>query len=127
MNLICEPELYSPSINSNGDYIDIVPPTSKYGIRCPCGCRKDKVYEPHTFATHIKTKAHQTWLHNLNLNKTNLFVQCEKYKELVAQQQAIITEQSNKISKLELDLHTTTQCLAIHLKSATVPVGNLLD
>ena len=128
MNLICEPELYSPSVDAIGNFIDIVPPISINGIRCPCACRKDKVYESHTlFTNHTKTKAHQTWLHNLNLNKSNLFVQCEKYRELVAQQQIIITEQSNKIAKLELDLQTTTQCLAIQLKSVSVPVGNLLD
>lgn len=127
MNLICEPELYCPSVNAVGNFIDVVPPISKDGIRCPCACRKDKVYEPHTFSNHTKTKAHQTWLHNLNLNKSNLFVQCEKYRDLVAQQQVIITEQSNKIAQLELELQTTTQCLAIQLKSLSVPVANLLD
>ena len=128
MNLICEPELYSPSVNADGNFIDVVPPVPSVGIRCPCACRKDKVYESHTlFASHIKTKAHQTWLHNLNLNKGNLYVQCEKYRETVAQQQSIIAEQSNKIAQLELDLRATTQCLAIQLKSAPVQVTNLLD
>lgn len=128
MDIACEPELYTPSIDTNGNFIDSIGSVSKYGIRCPCACRKDKVYDSHsTFVSHTKTKAHQTWLKNLNTNKANLYVQCKKLEDTLTQQQRIIAEQSVKIAQLEQELLTTTQCLAIQLKASVVPVGNLLD
>jgi hypothetical protein len=128
MDIACEPDLYCPGIDANGNFIDSVGPVSKYGMRCPCACRKDKVYDSHAlFVSHTKTKAHQAWLSNININKSNLFVQCKKLEDTVAQQQRIIAEQANKIAQLEHELHTTTQCLAIQLKASVVPVANLLD
>ena len=62
MELVTEPETYLPSIDDTSNYIDKIPPftTIKHGIRCPCGSRKDKVYDSHTvFSQHIKTKTHQ--------------------------------------------------------------------
>jgi hypothetical protein len=126
MDLVCEPDLYSPSVNADGQFIDKTPYIMKSGLRCPCASRKDKVYETATlFSQHIKTKAHQNWLQQLNLNKGNLYTECERHKETISQQQKIIAEQSIKISQLESDLKATTQCLAMHIKA--VPVGNLLD
>ncbi len=61
------------------------------------------------------------------MNKANLFVQCKKLEDTVAQQQRIIAEQALKIARLEHELLTTTQCLAIQLKASVVPVANLLD
>lgn len=90
MELSIEPELYSPSIDNNGNYIDKIPPI-KHGIRCPCGSRKDKIYNNNsTFYTHTKTKTHQLWLETLNLNKTNYFVENENLKNTIQQQKIII-------------------------------------
>ena len=74
MELATEPDLYSPSIDSLGNYIDKIPSFNniKHGLRCPCGSRKDKVYDTYsTFSAHTKTKTHQKWLNDLNLNKAN--------------------------------------------------------
>jgi hypothetical protein len=67
---------------------------------CPCGSRKDKLYESHTsFITHIKTKNHQKWLSNLNLNKINYYIENEKLQETIQNQRLII-------AKLEKDVNT---------------------
>ena len=43
MELVVEPDIYTPSINDNGLYVDKVPPFNyiKKGLTCPCGSRKD--------------------------------------------------------------------------------------
>ncbi len=100
MELVVEPDIYNPSINDNGIYIDKVPPFNyiKKGLVCPCGSRKDKIYETHSvFVSHTKTKVHQKWLETLNLNPSNFYVELEKSKEVVANQRLII-------AKLEKDL-----------------------
>jgi len=102
MELVVEPDIYSPSIDDKGNYIDRIPSFNiiKKGLLCPCGSRKDKIYETHTvFASHIKTKAHQSWLVTLNFNKANYYVENEKLKETVQNQKLII-------AKLEKDINT---------------------
>jgi hypothetical protein len=62
MELTVEPDMYAPSIDPAGNYVDKIPPfnTIKKGLRCPCGSRKDKIYETHKiFSSHINTKIHQ--------------------------------------------------------------------
>ena len=102
MELITEPDIYSPSVSDNGSYIDKIPSFNslKNGLRCPCGARKDKTYDTHNiFSSHIKTKCHQNWLSNLNLNKANYYIENEKLKETLQNQKLII-------AKLEKDVHT---------------------
>ena len=93
MELVVEPELYSPSIGLDGGYIDKVPSSCaiKNGIQCPCGSRKDKVYDSiSSFSSHLKTKIHQRWLTVLNLNKANYYTECIKLQDVVKNQQLII-------------------------------------
>jgi len=102
MELVVEPDIYSPSIDENGNYIDKIPSFNiiKKGLLCPCGSRKDKVYETHTvFSSHIKTKRHISWLVTLNFNKANYYVKNQKLKETVQNQKLII-------AKLEKDINT---------------------
>ena len=42
MELVTEPDVYSPSIDNNGNYIDIIPSFNiiNKGVSCPCGSRK---------------------------------------------------------------------------------------
>ena len=83
MELVTEPDFYAPSIDENGNYIDRIPSFNiiKKGLLCPCGARKDKVYETHaTFSAHIKTKIHQKWLLEINNKKINYYVEHEKQK-----------------------------------------------
>ena len=102
MELVVEPDIYSPSIDDKGNYIDRIPSFNiiKKGLLCPCGARKDKIYETHTvFASHIKTKIHQSWLVTLNFNKTNYFIENDVLKKTVQNQKLII-------AKLEKDVQT---------------------
>ena len=74
MELTTEPDIYSPSIDEKGNYIDKIPAFHiiKKGLICPCASRKDKFYESYSsFSSHIKTKNHQKWLTNINLNNSN--------------------------------------------------------
>jgi len=78
--------------------------------------------------THIKTKNHQKWLSNLNLNKVNYYIENEKLQETIQNQRLII-------AKLEKDINTknmTIDYLSQQLNTNTnnknlVTVMNLLD
>ena len=101
MELVVEPDIYSPSIDDKGNYIDRIPSFNiiKKGLLCPCGSRKDKIYETHTvFTSHIKTKSHQSWLITLNFNKANYYVENNILKTTLQNQKIII-------AKLEKDVH----------------------
>ena len=102
MELVLEPDIYSPSVDEKGNYIDKIPSFNiiKKGLLCPCGSRKDKIYENHTmFTTHIKTKSHQSWLVSLNFNKANYYIENNILKDTVQNQKLII-------AKLEKDVQT---------------------
>ena len=44
MELVVESDVYTPSIDATGNYIDKIPVLTKNeGIHCPCS-RKDKIY-----------------------------------------------------------------------------------
>ena len=78
MDLMLDSDTYEPSIDSNGNYLDYIPPSShfKNGLRCGCGSRKNHIFDTRiSFSTHIKTKAHQKWLSELNINKRNYVMQ----------------------------------------------------
>ena len=129
MELVVEPDVYSPSINDSGLYVDKVPPFNyiKKGLVCPCGSRKDKLYETHSvFLTHTKTKAHQKWLEGLNLNRANFYVELEKSKEVISSQRLIIAKLEKDISNKIMTIDYLTQ----QLHKVTVKVtntSNLLD
>ena len=107
MDLVVEPELYSPSIGIDGNYVDKVPHSIKLGIQCSCGSRKDKVYDSsQSFNGHLKTKIHQRWLNNLNLNKANYYTECIKLQDVVKNQQLIIC-------RLEKTIHANTTVIEI--------------
>lgn len=102
MDISQESDIYEPNIDDNKNYIDYIPTSSKFqnGLRCPCGARKEHIFDSRTsFIGHIKTKTHQKWLSNLNLNKINYYTECEKLKEVVNSQKIII-------AKLEKEINT---------------------
>ena len=100
MELVVEPDIYMPSVDELGNYVDKIP-TFKKGLTCPCGSRKDKVYETSAmFSAHIKSKTHQNWLQNLNLNKANHYIEKEKLKETVQNQRLIIARSEAEINNL---------------------------
>ena len=97
----------------------------KNGIYCPCGSRKNKNYETHQkFSTHIKSQAHKKWLENLNLNKTNYYVDCNKLNELVKNQRLIIAQMEVDVNNKNRTIDYLTHQLT--LKNSTV-VTNLLE
>ena len=115
-DLTVEPEIYSPSINEAGEYIDSFVSTSamQHGIRCPCGSRKDKVYDtPASFHAHRKTKSHQEWLIGLNRNKMNYFQENEENKETIRTQRLIIAKLEKDLSCKLVTIDILTQQLSM--------------
>ena len=121
MDLATEPDTYAPSVNNLGNYVDVIP-SFKHGLRCPCGSRKGKSYDTHgMFAAHIKTKSHQTWLCNMNLNKANYYIESENLKHTVKEQRVIIarmdTELQNKTMTID---YLTKQLMTLTKPSETI-------
>ena len=127
MDLSVEPDLYSPSIDKNGDYIDVIP-SFNYGngFYCPCGSRRDKVYNTkNKLSAHTRTKCHQNWLININLNKKNHYTESVKLAEIVKNQKIIIAEQTKQISTKILTINYLTEKLMINENK--VKEVNLID
>ena len=127
MDLIIESDVYAPRIDEHGNYADLIPSfhIMKNGIYCPCGSRKNKVYETHQkLALHIKSQAHKKWLENLNLNKTNYYVECNKLNELVKNQRLIIAQMEIDLNNKNTTIDYLTRQLT--LKNSIV-VTNLLE
>ena len=126
MDRTTNPHIYMPNFNTDGNYIDYVPIITN-GLFCPCGTRKEKIYEKSgKFATHIKTKSHQKWLTMLNQNKANYYVEMLKNKELVENQQKIIVQLENKLQKKILTIDYLTEQLTTKTNKQSCTI-NLLD
>jgi len=113
MELITEPDIYAPSIDETGKYIDKLPAFFKHGIQCPCGARKEKVYESKPkLKEHLKTKSHQKWLDDMNANRSNHFIESNQLKETVKNQQIIIAQLTRqldaKMKEIEILKNTKT-------------------
>jgi hypothetical protein len=116
MDLSVESDIYEPNINDDNNYADYIPPSSKFnhGLRCPCGTRKDHVFDSRpSFTSHIKTKTHLKWLSDLNANKMNFYTECEKLKELAYSQKLIIGKlEKEVITKLKTIDYLTHQLMS---------------
>ena len=129
MELAVESDIYSPSIDDKGNYVDRMPSFNniKNGLRCPCGTRKDKTYDCTTyFSNHIKTKSHQKWLADMNTNKSNFFLENISLKDTINNQKQIIGKLEKEIQiKLKTIDYLTQQ---MTMKDANYnTVNNLLD
>jgi hypothetical protein len=126
MDLCLESDIYEPSVGDDGNYLDYLPPSSKFihGLRCPCGSRKDHVFEnKKSFSVHIKSITHQRWLAELNTTKMNYYLECEKLKEVVNSQKIII-------AKMENDLQVkmkTINYLSQQLMARETGVNDMID
>jgi len=111
MDLQVESDIYEPNIDSEGDYSDYLPTTSKFknGLRCPCGTRKEHIFDNRqSFSGHIKTKTHQKWILDLNANKMNYFTENVKLNETISNQKFIIAKlQRENDENLKLIVHLT--------------------
>jgi hypothetical protein len=115
MELIVEPDVYSPGMDEKGNYVDRIPSFNnlKNGLRCPCGSRKDKTYDCHTyFASHLKTKTHSKWLQDMNVNKANFFTENVLLKETISNQKLIIAKMEKEIYLKLKTIDYLTQQLA---------------
>jgi hypothetical protein len=115
MNLSLESDIYEPNIDDGGNYVDFLPPSSKFknGLRCPCGARKDHIFDSRpSFGSHIKTKTHLKWLSDVNTNKMNYFTECEKLKEIVNSQKIIIAKLEKEVNKYKHTIINLAQQLA---------------
>ena len=127
MELVTEPDIYSPSIDEIGNYVDKVPSfiTIKNGIRCPCGSRKNKVYDTYCiFSNHVKSKTHQKWLSNLNLNKANYYIKNEELNTILQQQKIIIARLEKDLQNKIMTIDFLTQQLSVKNEKT---VNNLID
>ena len=124
MDIVIEPELYCPNVNDTGNYIDKIPTFIHCGIRCGCGSRRDKVFTSYTtFAAHIKTKHHQKWLMEVNMNRANYYVENRRLEDTVMNQRLII-------AKLEKEIQTkcmTIDYLTLQLNRNCESVTDLLE
>ena len=125
MELTLEPELYCPSVDDLGNYIDKIPCITR-GIKCPCNSRPGKIYQNHSvFASHIKTKVHQNWLITTNLNKANLYVENMNLKTTLQNQRLIIAKLEKEIQNKLMTIDYLTQNLQSMNNNKTV--NNLLE
>lgn len=125
MDLSCQAEMYVPSVDEHGNYIDKIPPI-RNGIRCPCGSRKEKIYETHgIFSTHIKSKTHKNWLIQMNDNRANHYIENEELKLTIQNQQRIIAKMEKEIQNKSMTIDYLTHQLTI--KNDQVVVSNLID
>ena len=127
-DLVTEPDVYCPSVNDYGNYIDRIPSFHiiKKGVLCPCGSRKDKVYETHSiFSAHTKTKVHQKWLESLNMNKANYYVENETLKNTIYSQRLIIAKLERDLNNRIMTIDYLTQQLNKNIN--TNNTINLLD
>jgi len=125
MELATETEIYAPSIDEMGNYVDKIPHV-RNGIRCPCGSRKDKVYDSYTiFSAHIKTKCHQKWLKDINTNKANYYVENAELKTTLQNQRMIIAKMEKDLQNKSMTIDYLTNQI-IKQKPPTC-VNNLLD
>ena len=124
MDLALTPETYSPAMDELGNYVDNIPPI-RHGIYCPCGGRKDKVYESRqSFVTHTKTKCHQKWLDDLSRNKHNYFEEVQELKHTVQNQRLIIARLERDVSTKIMTIDILTRQLSAQSETIT---ADLLD
>jgi hypothetical protein len=124
MDLVELPDTYSPSIDENGNYIDKI--QFRKPITCPCGARKDKLYETHaTFSAHIKTKTHLKWITDLNLNKSNFFVENQQLRDTIQNQRLIIAKMEKEIQHKIMTIDYLT--LQLHKEHQQQELPDLLE
>jgi len=132
MELISESDIYFPSIDDNGIYIDRIPNFVNYsnGIKCQCGSRKDKVYTTYSkFSSHLNSKSHKKWIEAINLNRENYLVENFKLNNVIKQQRVQIAELEKNLHKRALTvdyLSNEIQKLTIN-NSVTEDLINLLN
>ena len=126
MDIATTPDVYCPSINDQGQYIDVIPPIIN-GIRCPCGARKDKVYQDSSkFKLHTRSRAHSMWLEQMNNDRENHYKELLSARDIITQQKILIAKFDAQLNTKILTIDYLTQQLE-SLKRPSIPVVDLLS
>ena len=129
MDLVAEPDIYTPCVDIQGNYIDKTPIFGKLhnGLRCSCGGRKDKYDNASAFTAHTKTKIHQKWLEQLTKNKANFYVENEEYKITIHNQKRVIARLEHELQNRNRTIdYLTEQIYKISPPNSSKTVDNLL-
>jgi hypothetical protein len=117
-------DVYSPSRNDDGELEDCLRGYHfKSGLRCGCGT-KTLFAKRANFMSHIQSKSHKDWIHNLNRNTANYFNECVELRELVNNQKLIIARLDADNSGLRSKLaakDAVIMCLAEKISTHAVP------
>jgi hypothetical protein len=125
MDLATVSDIYSPSIDNEGNYIDKIPSYMPNGIKCGCGKneKKNKIYMTTLlFSNHTKTKTHQQWLTSINTNKINYYKENQELNQTIHNQKRIIAKFEKDIRELTNTIHLLTE-----MKKSSVSTIDLLD
>ena len=119
MSLITESDVYSPSMDSNGAYIDNIPNFNghKQGLKCPCN--NNLFCSRQSFKTHTNTSVHKNWLIQHNNNRQNYFQELEQAKQLIQEQKRIIAQLEREKNDLRRTIHI--------LSTPTTITANIID
>ena len=128
MELVTEPDIYCPSMDDIGNYIDHIPPFVRGGIRCPCGSRKNQVYDTRAvFSQHIKSIAHKRWLAHLNLNRANYYIENKELAVTIQQQRLIIARLEKEVQNKHMTIDFLTQQLTTKSAADSQVAHDLLE
>lgn len=112
-SIATQPDIYSPIINTNGDYVDKIPSQSAFsvsGIKCPCSVKKNMVYWTRAqFTSHVKTKTHQNWLCELSLSNMNYYSRVQDMEKTIKEQKIMIAKLERDVRNRDITIFTLTQ------------------
>ena len=106
MDLLLLPEIYFPSVNNDGDYIDNIKNLNNIDNNIKCSCGSTTYFKNKSkLSLHFKTVRHKNWLIQLNNNKKNYYLENENNKKIIEEQKKIIAqlEKENKKKSLHID------------------------
>lgn len=129
MEIVVEPDTYSPCVDTLGNYIDKIPSIAMFanGVRCPCGGRKDKYTTSNSFSAHTKTKTHQKWLEQITANKSNYYRENEEFKRTIHNQKLIIARLEHDVRIKTHTIDYLSSQLMTFTTHETTAVGNLIE
>ena len=129
MEMVVEPDVYSPCVDTLGNYIDKLPNFARFanGIRCPCGGRKTQYNTSSSFSAHTKTKMHQKWLEQLTVNKTNYYQENEEFRQTIHNQKLVIARLENELRMKTRAIDYLSSQLGSFITQKECVIGNLIE
>lgn len=88
---------YSLVLNENNEYVDADPWSITYPLRCPCGSKKDKIFNtPESLVAHFRCKAHRSWIYTENY----MYNMCGMSSAELGKNQKIVENHNNSVDIL---------------------------